>query len=461
MQHFLINSSICLFVLWLVYKLLLENTSWHQFKRFYLLTALVVSILIPMLVVKTVVIPLYSFQAMPQQAFEQVSPVPMNVVAIDNSFTINWGLVLLAVYAIGFIVMLFRFIKNLYGLRLKSIDQLDSFQDYRLILRPKVVVPHSFWNTIYVDIKEYQAGRIPLEVMEHEKAHLDQKHSIDIFSIELMMVFTWFNPLIYIIKYSMKLNHEFLADQAVIEQGVDTKTYQETLLQYAARSQNRSLANTFNFPIIKKRFTIMKTNTSNYSILLRSLAIIAVVALLVISCGKEKTIVEPVVNHDIIMPEMDNHVFGIDIDGYQKKGTLTYNYQDFKYEILDNFQTKLYTMSGDEVDLEKNKLHITTKYDAEREINNLLRNKNTLTQNIDTGKLKIQNLSINSKEKMQELSLEQLKGISFKGREMTKYMENGVITFLIFPDYKIRNKQIQEQMYENLRKSLGKDTLEN
>lgn len=205
----------------------------------------------------------------------------------------------------------------------------------------------------------------------------------------------------------------------------------------------------------------MKTNTSNYSILLRSLAIIAVVALLVISCGKEKTIVEPVVNHDIIMPEMDNHVFGIDIDGYQKKGTLTYNYQDFKYEILDNFQTKLYTMSGDEVDLEKNKLHITTKYDAEREINNLLRNKNTLTQNIDTGKLKIQNLSINSKEKMQELSLEQLKGISFKGREMTKYMENGVITFLIFPDYKIRNKQIQEQMYENLRKSLGKDTLEN
>ncbi|BAO55194.1 M56 family metallopeptidase [Nonlabens marinus] len=464
MQHLLINSSICLLVLWLVYKLLLENTSWHQFKRMYLLAAIVVSVVIPFMVVKTVVLPLPTIESnRPLPTFEQVSQVPMETVAVDNIFTIDWTSVIVAVYVIGLLIMLFRFVKNLNGLRLKSTDQLDSFQNYRLILRPKVVVPHSFWNTIYVNRKDYHAGKIPLEVLQHEKAHLDQKHSIDIFLIELLLVLAWFNPLIYVIKYSIKLNHEFLADQAVIAQEVDVKTYQETLLQYAAKSQNRTLANTFNFPIIKKRFTIMKTQTSQTAGLLRSLAILPVLALLVISCGKEVTQMEPKINHSTTNNN-PNTTFGVSVDGYEPEGTVEYNGQFFKYEIQPDFSVELMTMDGQIIDLKSNRFDVTAYYEAEKEVNELLENEADLKNKLSSSKFKILDASttytvrdtvyksIGLKGKSTELKIEDLKSKDFSKRTMVKFTEDGVLKFMILPDYSKGQVKIREQMYENLGK---------
>jgi ABC-type maltose transport system permease subunit len=103
------------------------------------------------------------------------------------------------------------------------------------------------------------------------------------------LVFFWFNPLLYIIRYSIKLNHEFLADQSVIKQGISTTAYQELILQHATSNYQHAMANTFHFPVIKKRFNIMKTKTSKTSGLLRSLAIIPIITLLILSCGQEET----------------------------------------------------------------------------------------------------------------------------------------------------------------------------
>jgi predicted aspartyl protease len=65
MSH-LILSSLCLLAFWLFYKLALENISWHNFKRFYLLSVLVISAVIPLLVVKV------NYVEIQQQAFFQV-----------------------------------------------------------------------------------------------------------------------------------------------------------------------------------------------------------------------------------------------------------------------------------------------------------------------------------------------------------------------------------------------------
>lgn len=159
---------------------------------------------------------------------------------------------------------------------------------YQLILRKGTTAPHSFFNRIFASATDYKSDLIPEAVLEHEKAHLDQKHSLDVILIELLLIFFWFHPLSYLIRYSVKLNHEFLADQTVLNQGVSTSDYQQTLLDHATSIYQQAMANTFTFPIIKKRFAIMETKTSRSSLLLRSLAFIPVVTLLVISCGKEE-----------------------------------------------------------------------------------------------------------------------------------------------------------------------------
>ena len=440
MQHFIINFSICLFSLWLVYKLLLENTSWHTFKRFYLLGSLLVSGVIPFLVVRTVMIPSVTNSLVPAPAMETAAATGtiegLETVAVHTDFVMNWDDVLLAVYLTGVLIMGIRFGRNLYRLRIKTTDQLDRYESYTLVLRTFVEVPHSFFNRIYASITDYKKGAIPDSVLQHEKAHLDQKHSWDILLLELLIVAMWFNPLLYLIKYSIKLNHEFLADQVVLANGVATKTYQETLLAYAANSQKRVLANTFNFPTIKKRFTIMKTNTTTASGLLRSLAIVPVLALLVISCGKEVTKMEPVINHNLeILGDDPNSKYGLIVDGYKPVGTVEYANQNFKYVINEDHSIDLYTIDDRLVDLEKNRLSVHADYDAVKEVRLLIENGSSTRQRIGNKQLRILDGKL-------DLNFQDLLEKDFTGRTMAKYtFDNNVEVFDIFPNYNLTQKE--------------------
>lgn len=342
MEHFLINSTVCLFVLWLCYKLLLENSSWHELKRWYLLGALILSLSIPFVVVETVVIPVQEVPVVNTYSSTNEVFVAQEIVS-EPEFTVNWFYIWMTVYSIGVIIMVLRFTKNLNAFRIKKEDQVSSYKAYQLILRNQFTIPHSFIKRIFVSKEDYETNQIPEVILEHEKAHLDQKHSIDILFIELLLIVFWFNPLLYIIKYSIKLNHEFLADQAVLNQGISTSVYQKLILKQATTGYQKTLANTFTFPIIKKRFHIMKTNSSKTSLLLRSLVIVPIIAVLIVSCGKEKTeyknTTEDTKSTETIKSEMSGSITSTDgIEYYVKvKDKDEIVYYDLKGNLLKDF----------------------------------------------------------------------------------------------------------------------------
>lgn len=346
MEHFLINSSVCLFVLWLAYKLLLENTSWHAFKRWYLLGALMGSICIPFIVVETIVIPI---QETPFAAYElNMAETGMQEPALE----VNWWYVLLGVYAIGLAIMIWRFGNNLNSFRIQQEDEISSYKSYQLILRHQLTIPHSFLKRIFVSKKDHESSKIPTVILEHEKAHLDQKHSLDILFIELLMILFWFNPLLYLIRYSMKLNHEFLADRSVLNQGISTTAYQQLLLDHATISYQQAMANTFTFPIIKKRFQIMKTHTSPVSLVLRSLALIPVLALLVMSCGKEETEfqeIEEII--EVVEEEQTANRKIIAVDPSDPEGRIRIKGEPHTYKINGD-QIDIYNQNGELQDFE-------------------------------------------------------------------------------------------------------------
>jgi beta-lactamase regulating signal transducer with metallopeptidase domain len=359
MEHFFINSSISLFVLWLAYKLLLENTSWHTFKRWYLLGALVFSLSIPLIIVKTVVIPIQKTAYLPYSTAvnAKTSGNPAQITTTPE-FVINWWYIGLLVYAIGVIIMLWRFTKNLNSFRIHADDEISTYQTYQLILRNRFTIPHSFLHRIFVSKKDYESAKIPIVILKHEKAHLDQKHSLDILFIESLMVVLWFNPLIYIIKYAIKLNHEFLADRSVLNQGISTTDYQQILLDHATASYQQALANTFTFPIIKKRFYIMKTKTTHANLIFRSLALLPILTLLVIGCGKEQTefkeieekAIEEIVEEKIVDEAPKNQKI-ITINPSDPEATITINGDTYTYKINGN-QVDIYNKNGELQDFE-------------------------------------------------------------------------------------------------------------
>ena len=112
-------------------------------------------------------------------------------------------------------------------------------------------------------------------------------HSLDILLVELLQIVFWFHPLVYVLKHHIKLNHEFLADQAVLNYGADAKTYQNLLLQFSSGTQHQ-LSSAINYSSIKKRFKVMKTQTSKTRIWLSALLLLPIIAILFYSFAERE-----------------------------------------------------------------------------------------------------------------------------------------------------------------------------
>ncbi|MEX0996325.1 MAG: M56 family metallopeptidase [Flavobacteriaceae bacterium] len=285
MEMYLLKSAVILTILYGFYKLVLENENMHVFKRFYLLGSLPVAFLIPLITFTSYV----------------EVPVSSSPIFFDNSFltaapeaSVNiWPFILWGLYVLGVIFFSIKFGKNLNQLVSKIKNNPKFTRDsINHILLKIPVVPHTFLNYVFINKQKFEAREIPDEVIEHEHIHAKQKHSIDILAVELLQIVFWFNPLLYFIKKSIKLNHEFLADRAVINRGTDTAAYQKLLLAFSSHATTPSLANSINYSFIKKRFTVMKKQTSRQAIWLRSLLILPLVAILLYGFSTKEVIVK-------------------------------------------------------------------------------------------------------------------------------------------------------------------------
>ncbi|MFS4466810.1 M56 family metallopeptidase [Maribacter sp. 2210JD10-5] len=288
---YILKSTACMAIFFIFYKLLLEKENMHVFKRFYLLLAIGTSLLIPALVFTEFVMvePTASQQSMVSD-YDYIGVPP----TLEND-VLDVEPTLWAFYVFGFIFFGLRFIKNLGQIigRIRSNPKQKSTSFIRVLLRENFP-PHTFFNYIFLNRQKLALNEIPKEVMLHEETHAKQMHSCDVICIELLQVFFWFNPLIQLFKKAIKLNHEFLADQSVLNKNIDKTTYQNTLLSYISLdSQNKyqsKMANAINYSSIKKRFTVMKTHTSKKAVLLRSLLLLPLLAILLLGFSETKLV---------------------------------------------------------------------------------------------------------------------------------------------------------------------------
>ncbi len=291
-------------ILLFFYKLLLEKENMHVFKRFYLLGALVFSLIVPSIVFVEYVDPITaSIAVQPINGTATVVEAPLP----NDMNTINWSLVWWSVYSIGLLGFVFRFFRNLFQIlnRISNNPKVKQHFTINVLLLEKFT-PHTFFNYIFLNKLDFESKTIPSEVLLHEEIHAKQKHSIDVLLIEILHVLFWFNPLLYFFKKSIKLNHEFLADSAVLKKNSSTNEYQNTLLSYLSNDslhkyQSVKMANAINYSSIKKRFKIMKTHTSKKSILIRVLLIVPLTTLLLYGFSEKKTLAPPNTNEEIIL----------------------------------------------------------------------------------------------------------------------------------------------------------------
>lgn len=289
MLDYLLNSGACLAIFFLFYKLLLERQHMNVFKRYYLLAALLLSLGIPLLTITIYLEPVAQLApVLTASANDSIEPVPTNLDIL------NLPLILWSTYGVGVALFSFRFVRNLLQLRRRiKYNPKQKVNRTTQVLHSEPLVPHTFFNYVFLNREKFETRQIPRAVLLHEETHARQKHSLDILCIEFVQLLFWFNPFIYLLKRAIKLNHEFLADSEVVQKGIEPALYQKTILSFSSNAYRPILANAINYSSIKKRFTVMKTKTSKRAIWIRSFLALPLLATLLFSFSEKVYVQEP------------------------------------------------------------------------------------------------------------------------------------------------------------------------
>ena len=94
--------------------------------------------------------------------------------------------------------------------------------------------------------------------MNHELVHVNQKHWLDLLLVEMLRLFQWVNPFVWIYTGFIRLNHEYLADEVRCSTHPIRQFTKLLLVNQLFNSQVISLSNSFNYSLNKKRFDMMK-----------------------------------------------------------------------------------------------------------------------------------------------------------------------------------------------------------
>ncbi len=262
MEHlfsFLMNASIGIVLFYLVYWLFLRKETFFTANRWFLIAALITSVLLPLFPVH------YSVMIEPGNnttVFHALSDAFKNATTVqpeisNTNSAINWQQMVPVIYLTGSAIFLLRLlIQTLILIHLMLKYRVKPMNGTRVVENEKYGLPFSFFNIVFINPKFHTQDDLP-EILAHEKVHIREFHWFDLLFIELLTVIFWFNPFIWFFERSIKQNHEYLADEGVLAQGHGVGRYQAILLNQLMGMQIIGLTNNLNFALNTNRLKMM------------------------------------------------------------------------------------------------------------------------------------------------------------------------------------------------------------
>lgn len=277
MITYIFKTILCSAILLLGYYLLLEREKIYRFNRVFLLFSILFSFIIPLITINIE----SSVQLISQVAYQpnyilQNTVIEKTLPSVNEKFNLDKFLLLAYIAVTAFLFC--RLIINLFAIIYKTKNNsLVPYLNAKLVLTKDNRVPHSFFNYMFIYKEDFERGTIENEIFRHELAHIKQKHSADILFIELINIFAWINPLLYFYRKAIQLNHEFLADEFVVNTCSSTQDYQLLLLNKVRKPCELVLSSSFNYIQIKKRIIMMNKKTLLKVAILKQIALIPII----------------------------------------------------------------------------------------------------------------------------------------------------------------------------------------
>lgn len=281
---YILKLNICLGVVYLFYQLFLRKLTFYNWNRWYLLGYTALSFIIPLIDIMPSLQKRDLQSAVMMQWIPVINFVPQQDQGFFETLTYwDWSVALLIM---GSLVLLVRFLVRFYSFKkMRSRAQLLSDDQTRIYQLDDNITPFSFGNSIFINMELHHGEELE-EIIRHEFVHVKQRHTIDILWCEWLCILNWFNPFVWVLRHNVKQNLEFIADNKVLQNGLDKKEYQYLLLKVLG-SRQFTFTNHFNFSSLKKRIAMMNTIKSAKIHLIKFLFLLPVVAVLLLSFRKE------------------------------------------------------------------------------------------------------------------------------------------------------------------------------
>ncbi|KAF2337245.1 M56 family metallopeptidase [Flavobacterium daemonense] len=264
---FIIKSSGLIALFYFAYYFLLRKETFFTSNRYFLLAGLITSVVLPFVIYTKIIwidpapivySPIVHATAASHNYISSYSPQVMK----EEPFEINWNLVSLAVYAIGFAAFMLKFAVDFYSLNsvLKG-KNIKQQKDFKFVDVTENIAPFSYFDYIVYNSSLYTEAELQ-SILEHEKVHSDQHHTIDVIISRIFCILFWFNPIIWLYKKAILQNLEFIADNEASKKLSDKKAYQYTLLKITTHETCVAITNHFYQSLIKKRIVMLNKNQS-------------------------------------------------------------------------------------------------------------------------------------------------------------------------------------------------------
>ncbi len=253
MTDYLIEFALIHIILFVAYKLLLDQETQLATKRVFILSSTILALTIPFIQLPNFT-PIDSINIT-----ESISQIMLPAMIIENQqgsnswlagmtwyhwFFMAISLVLAIRLMIAIIRLIILYVKSepakLFGSKVRHIHNLET--------------SFTFFSLIFID--KNAAKNVP-EIIHHEAAHIKYGHSYDLLLFNMLTILFWWVPSIWLSIRELRFIHEYEADSYTLGL-ISYKSYLQTLVNHSLNQKGLILTNSFNDIPITKRLNYMK-----------------------------------------------------------------------------------------------------------------------------------------------------------------------------------------------------------
>ncbi|WP_294241370.1 M56 family metallopeptidase [uncultured Chryseobacterium sp.] len=257
---------LCSGVTFLYYQLSLKDRTFHHYNRFYLLSAMLLSLLLPLVKVEDFTIEVSS------DIYKLIDQVQFNTIKNSNYDDLYFRIIL---SALGLVSLCFlgRFTYGVFRIRqLKSNFPKETFDGINFYRTNLSEAPFSYFKNLFWKNSIMLNSDVGKQILKHEMVHIEQKHSFDKIFMEIITSVFWFNPFFHIVKKEISLIHEYLADKKAVKQS-DTQAFAQMLLASHFSGNPLPATSPFLSSNLKKRLKMLQKPKTKFGYARRILAL--------------------------------------------------------------------------------------------------------------------------------------------------------------------------------------------